>query len=631
MRSNNLCEGGHALKIAFGITMLSLLLAGGAGAATWTVEASGGANFTRIQDAIDNASTGDMIIVYSGTYYENVDVNKPLNLKGIDNGGGKPVVKAVRTGRGDIPITLTAGNSTLDGFKTINGYSAGIYVNSNNNFIINNTALNNAVSGISLEEGGNNILSNNIVSYNRFGFFLGYSSNNNILIGNNAFNNKENGILLDISTNNTIYNNFFNNYNNLEIRIIRSNSINKWNITKTPGKNIVGGSYLGGNIWANPKGKGFSQTCEDVNGDGICDSPNTLDISNIDHMSLAYKPVTKNLMDLAFIIITMALIATIYSKRDEMKREITGIIVNTSKDAIKGAIKGIFYGSIVGGLIYFMYGLSIRPENAVLALFGGIIYGVFVGAISGIIGGVSRRTIASAIFGAIGGAIVLYPFFGILSDAAVASIIVIGSTFFGAIIGCIIGEIFFREYKDAIVGAVIGGVIGGEIGGGEYFEGIIGGLIGSVIFGCIIGSLIGGFFGKLISTITENKDAIFKNMFAGSISAAIVVLIAGIIVGPDEALIYSLIVSIISGAIFGWIIGAYFGTYKNMIFLAIFGGAIAGTIVGVVIGRSAIADAILIINSKIYFNNYFGGIVGAIVGWIVGKKPILHNHRASMR
>ena len=34
------------------------------------------ADFTRIQEAVDAASAGDTIIVYPGTYTENVDVNK---------------------------------------------------------------------------------------------------------------------------------------------------------------------------------------------------------------------------------------------------------------------------------------------------------------------------------------------------------------------------------------------------------------------------------------------------------------------------------------------------------------------------------------------------------------------------
>jgi len=36
---------------------------------------------TSIQDAMDNASAGDGIIAYPGTYTENVDVNKCLTIQ----------------------------------------------------------------------------------------------------------------------------------------------------------------------------------------------------------------------------------------------------------------------------------------------------------------------------------------------------------------------------------------------------------------------------------------------------------------------------------------------------------------------------------------------------------------------
>ena len=55
------------------------------------------------------------------------------------------------------------------------------------------------------------------------------------------------------------------------------------------GTNIVGGSYLGGNFWGYPNGTGFSQTCINTNGDGICDSPYVLDANNTDYLTLAYN------------------------------------------------------------------------------------------------------------------------------------------------------------------------------------------------------------------------------------------------------------------------------------------------------------------------------------------------------
>jgi len=95
--------------------------------------------------------------------------------------------------------------------------------------------------------------------------------------------NNDDGIDIYSSGNNSIYNNIFNNTNNLYIE----NSVNIWNINKTSGTNIIGGSYQGGNFWANPNGTGFGQTCKDADPDGICDSEYVLERDNIDYLPLS--------------------------------------------------------------------------------------------------------------------------------------------------------------------------------------------------------------------------------------------------------------------------------------------------------------------------------------------------------
>jgi nitrous oxidase accessory protein NosD len=95
-------------------TAISLLcFAGPASATNWSVDSNGGADFTRIQDAINNASDGDAILVHSGVYYENVVVDKSVTLKGND----QPVVDAC--GEGDA-IRLNADGITLVGFTAAN-------------------------------------------------------------------------------------------------------------------------------------------------------------------------------------------------------------------------------------------------------------------------------------------------------------------------------------------------------------------------------------------------------------------------------------------------------------------------------------------------------------------------------
>ena len=182
--------------------ILVLGFIGTASAKTWHVDDSGGANFTRIQDAINNecAIEGDMILVYPGIYSENVVVNKSVTLKGI----GHPIVDACGGGNA---ITLCADGITLEGFNATNSGSswedAGIKVISSNNIIIGNSASNNR-NGIYLEKSSNNVLlGNNFCNNNWYGIHL-WTSCNNSITGNNVSNNNGDGISLDGSRDNNI-------------------------------------------------------------------------------------------------------------------------------------------------------------------------------------------------------------------------------------------------------------------------------------------------------------------------------------------------------------------------------------------------------------------------------------------
>jgi hypothetical protein len=64
-----------------------------ASAKTWYVDDDGKADFTRIQDAINTASAGDVIIVRDGTYIENLLVLKRLTIKS-ENGPDSTIVRA---------------------------------------------------------------------------------------------------------------------------------------------------------------------------------------------------------------------------------------------------------------------------------------------------------------------------------------------------------------------------------------------------------------------------------------------------------------------------------------------------------------------------------------------------------
>ena len=196
-------------------------------------------NYTSIQAAIDTASAGDIIEVHSGTYYENVVVNKRLTLRGI----GLPVVNAIGSGSA---ITITTDYCTVEGFYATGSGSgsgnAGIRIESDNNNIRNNTASNNLNDGICLYSSSGNTLVNNIANSNECYGILLSSSSYNTLQSNSCSNNNCHGIYLSSSSGNTLQNNIANS-NNYGIYLSSSSNYNTLT-NNTANSNKGGGIYL---------------------------------------------------------------------------------------------------------------------------------------------------------------------------------------------------------------------------------------------------------------------------------------------------------------------------------------------------------------------------------------------------
>ncbi len=154
------------------LIIILILMLGAASAAKITVGPEN-ADYAKIQQAIDNATDGDVIEVHSGTYHENVYVFKPVALLGVDTGQGMPLVDA--SGAGSV-ITLASNGTTVEGFNvTGSGHcgcgNSGILVDSSDNSIIGNEIYRNKY-GIYVKPGminntflSNDLQENNITAY----------------------------------------------------------------------------------------------------------------------------------------------------------------------------------------------------------------------------------------------------------------------------------------------------------------------------------------------------------------------------------------------------------------------------------------------------------------------------------
>ncbi|KAA0002123.1 MAG: hypothetical protein FE046_00460 [Thermoplasmata archaeon] len=119
-------------------------------------------DYPTIQDAINNATDGDTIVVRDGTYYENVVVNKSITLMA----GSSPVID----GMGGTGINITANNTVVQDMTIIN-CSTGVYIH-NDSFTIHGVLLdNNTICnatgtdayGISLLEAQDNTFENTTI------------------------------------------------------------------------------------------------------------------------------------------------------------------------------------------------------------------------------------------------------------------------------------------------------------------------------------------------------------------------------------------------------------------------------------------------------------------------------------
>lgn len=150
--------------------------------------------FKGIQDAINAASSGDVIQVSAGTYKEQIKLKPGIALKG--EGYEKTIIDG---GNKDGDVVVGANDTVIEGFTIRNSGSRGKYaddmdsgikIDNASMAVLNNRIVNNN-AGILLFHGLTSLIANNIIGESKkFGVYMSYSTpfiENNIVYGNKVY------------------------------------------------------------------------------------------------------------------------------------------------------------------------------------------------------------------------------------------------------------------------------------------------------------------------------------------------------------------------------------------------------------------------------------------------------------
>jgi parallel beta-helix repeat protein len=269
------------LKKVASVPLLFLLLLVAMVATRWNMSVAGSpgtlevpsSKYPTIQDAVNNAGSGDLIFVHDGIYSENLVINKSVSLVGEDraltviygSGASPPnyVINVIASGVTikdftvrasssiQSPVTVSSAGNILENNIIEEGYN-GIQLFSSDNIVSNNTIHNNQYAGLYLYASSHNVFSDNLIVNNIVAGVELHQSANNVFSGNTIYNNTD-GLTLSSSTSNNVF--YHNNFNNTVQ--LSSDSMNSTNVWSLNGE---------GNYWSDYTG-------QDSNNDGIGNIP----------------------------------------------------------------------------------------------------------------------------------------------------------------------------------------------------------------------------------------------------------------------------------------------------------------------------------------------------------------------
>jgi len=153
---------------------------------TLYVGGSGDGNYSKIQDAIDNASDDDTIYVYSGTYFEDVKIYTSIVLQGEDK--ESTIIHGGGFGSGDGVVIVSVDNVEITGFSIRNSCpywpGSGIELNSNEQCIVTDNIVYDCFLGIHAFITSNATIIRNTISDCDIGIYVQASKRNTITRNN---------------------------------------------------------------------------------------------------------------------------------------------------------------------------------------------------------------------------------------------------------------------------------------------------------------------------------------------------------------------------------------------------------------------------------------------------------------
>jgi len=259
-------------------------------------------------DKIQSSSPGDIIVLTTDITAESG--TSCINFNGKEgrtfDGNGHVITDGESVNYGIYLNTGTCSNNIIKNC-IVNGFQDGLYlVYGSSNTVMDSTFFQNN-TGIDFYSADSNTIQNVILTQNSIGISLRYDSDSNIIKDSYLYGNYTYGISFSPRLGNgdpeynLIYNNHFRNSEDGNIRVgmisteqdrVLENP-NYFNVALgcLAGPNIAGCNCIGGNYWSNSAGDGFSDTCIDDDGNGICDD--VYDFSTTNAVMIDNFPLTE--------------------------------------------------------------------------------------------------------------------------------------------------------------------------------------------------------------------------------------------------------------------------------------------------------------------------------------------------